>query len=91
MLLTKCEEAGREGCSKGQCLIRAYVRDMNSSNGTAVNDQLLQAGEETALEPGDVIRLGAKVKNPHLPLIRYQPHPVEAAAEVLEKYAKVSE
>jgi TolB protein len=37
-----------------------YVRDLQSSNGTFVNDRRLEPGERVALRPGDRLRLGTQ-------------------------------
>ena len=86
-MLTKGEDAGK--ADKNGRHLKAYIRDMNSSNGTSVNNKLLQAGEERLLESGDVIRLGARVKNPFLPVIRYLAHPIASNQEEIKRFLKV--
>ena len=36
---------------------KLYIQDMNSTNGTFLNDKRLNSGEESLLNNGDIIRL----------------------------------
>ncbi|MDX1437333.1 MAG: FHA domain-containing protein, partial [Anaerolineales bacterium] len=55
---------------------RWHIEDLNSSNGTFLNEQTV-VGEPQPLSPGDLIGLGRSVK------LEYQGPPVPAAAETV--------
>ncbi|MEL6149187.1 MAG: FHA domain-containing protein [Chloroflexota bacterium] len=55
--------AARYGVSRKHMTLRAYksnlvVRDLNSTNGTAINDYRLPAHADMPLKTGDVLRMG---------------------------------
>jgi len=57
-ILTEDTRVSRRHCQIGHETDRLWVEDLGSTNGTQVNGERIDSGEQRPLQPGDVISLG---------------------------------